>query len=137
MEALLRFKMVKLHDNNGYSLLECLIVLLIVSVISISIPTVHTDSLSIFSKSMKMRCIQIQEQAFAKKEETYVQFSNHSVDFNGNIIQYPKDIVCDVGLFHYNADGNISKGGHITCKKKNESIRLVFQIGAGRVRLQH
>ena len=135
MEPLLRLKMDKPSTINGFSLLECLFVLLIVSILALAIPTERIDSMTLFSRMLQMHCIQVQEQAFAKKEETEVIFSKHNANFNGTKIKYPQGIVCTPQEFHYNADGNISKGGRITCQNSSKSFQLVFQIGAGRVRI--
>ena len=116
MEPLFRLKMDKPSVINGFSLLECLFVLLIVSILALAIPTERIDSLTLFSRMVQMHCIQVQEQAFAKKTETKVIFSKYEVNFNGTIIAYPQSIVCTPHEFHYNADGNISKGGRITCQ---------------------
>ena len=136
MEAQLKSLMDKPSPTNGFTMLEALFVLMIFTFTSYSLFHTPSDSLSIFARTIQMRCIQTQEQAFYNKETTTVLFGTHSAYFNEEEVDYPKGIVCDAMRFQYNADGNISKGGHVSCSNGSESVRFIFQIGAGRVRIE-
>ena len=50
--------------------------------------------------------------------------------------QYPPSISCTPFAFHYNAKGNISQAHTIQCTDKVRTIRLIYQLGSGRVRIE-
>ena len=123
-------------QNNGFTMLEVLFVLFILSVLMISLTKKPLNVSSIFSKSIQMHCINAQEQAFIDKETVQVVFKENEAYFGTERYIYPKGFVCQPESFHYNYNGNISKGGHVDCYNGKKIIRFVFQIGTGRVRVQ-
>ena len=122
--------------GNGFTLLEALLVLLICSILFLTLP-IHPMSFSpIFSKEIQFQCLEAQEQAFSNKEEVPVVFEERKAQFGNTMYSYPEGIVCEPARFHYNFNGNISKGGHVSCSKGKKKIRFIFQIGTGRIRVE-
>lgn len=132
----LKYLMDKPRQTNGFTVLEALFVLVIATSLSYLFLRTPADSLSIFSRMIQMQCIQMQEKAFMNKQTTHVIFGRKGAYFDDLYFSYPKDIACDPISFQYNANGNISKGGHVQCIQGSKSIRFVFQIGAGRIRIE-
>lgn len=81
-------------------------------------------------------CIQVQEKAFFSKEQKNISIESDHAVFDGIYFEYPMDIVCDPFDFHYNFNGNISQGKTILCHQQSKFIKLVFQIGTGRIRVE-
>ena len=117
-------------------MLEALIVMLVISILYLAIPIQPITFTSIFSENIKMQCLKAQEQAFASKQEIYVRFESERAQFGSDTYVYPKGFVCEPASFHYNFNGNISKGGHVICHHGKKTIHFIFQIGTGRVRVE-
>ena len=122
-------------NKNGFTLVEMLIVLFIVSMLGFGLSFHMHSSLYVFMKNLQTLCITVQEKA-------YVQHRNVYVNLNDKIyvdeVEYliPQDIVCDSVSFYYNAKGNMSKAMSLHCQNASNQMKLVFQVGAGRVRLE-
>lgn len=122
-------------NKNGFTLVEMLIVLFIVSMLGFGLSFHMHSSLYVFMKRLQTLFITAQEKA-------YVQHRNVYVNLNDKIyvdeVEYliPQDIVCDSVSFYYNAKGNMSKAMSLHCQNASNQMKLVFQVGAGRVRLE-
>lgn len=124
-------------NNNAFTILEMMIVLLIVSISTIGIQAhSYQPSLSIFMKKMMSYSIILQEQAFIEKEQKQVTIENSQAYFDSTLLTYPTVISCEAQSFHYNEKGNISKANTITCYRGNETMSLIYQLGTGRVRIE-
>lgn len=120
------------HNKNGFTLLEMLVVLLIVSILSFGFSTQMNTSLYLFMKKAQTLSITAQEKAYVEHQRI-----DMSVDSKIDIEYYiPKDIVCDPVSFYYNSKGNISKALTLRCQNANSKMKLVYQLGTGRVRLE-
>lgn len=121
--------------TNAFTLFEMLVVLLIVALLSmVSLP--KYDPLSLFMEQLKERCVQAQLQAYAGKENIEVRIMEHEVWIDDEIIAIPHSIACTPLSFSYNANGNITKGGTSQCRSDRKTMKIVFQIGMGRARVQ-
>lgn len=127
----------KQKHNNAFTLLECLLVLLIVSVFSLAIlGTRNVSSLTVFTEKMMSYSVLTQEKAFIEKERMMVVIDNTYAKFDDIWFDYPLGITCDATSFHYNAKGSISKANTITCSDGILTRKLIFQLGSGRARIE-
>ncbi|EOS60702.1 hypothetical protein C815_01161 [Firmicutes bacterium M10-2] len=118
--------------TNAFTFAEMLIVLLIVALLStLSMP--KYDPLSLFMEQLKEKCVQAQLQAYADKEDIEVRIMEHEVWINDETIPVPHPIACTPLAFSYNANGNITKGGTSQCRSDRQTMKIVFQLGMGRV----
>lgn len=123
--------------NNGFTVLEMMIVLLILSISTLGIQAhSYHPSLSIFMKKMMSYSIVLQEQAYLEKEEKQVDIGSSYAVFDDDVFNYPNGISCDLQSFHYNEKGNISRANTVTCHQGKESMSLIYQLGTGRVRIE-
>ena len=86
-------------------------------------------------KQVQTLCVCAQQKAYVNKEKIQVNV-NESIWIDSNEYPIPKDIVCDVNSFHYNEKGNISRANTLHCHNSKEKMKLIFQLGTGRVRLE-
>lgn len=122
---------------NGFSILEVLVIMLIICVFTFQFSTMLVSpSLPIFMEKMMQLSTMAQEKAFIEKEKKEVEIHENWAKFDDTILSYPSQISCSSTSFHYNAKGNINKGGSITCQENGTEKKLIFQIGSGRVRLE-
>lgn len=122
-------------QNNGFTLLEALIVLIIVCVCSISIGA-HPNRLSLFMRQLQNQCILAQEKAYTDKRDITLSFSESGSTIDDVYTSYPHGIHCTAIRFHYNPKGNISQGNTVTCSYNHHQKKLIFQLGQGRVRIE-
>ncbi|MBF0580584.1 prepilin-type N-terminal cleavage/methylation domain-containing protein [Erysipelotrichaceae bacterium RD49] len=123
---------------NGFTMLEMLVVMLIVVILAGSINAGHQDSsLGLFGKNL-LHTIQIEQyQALAQRESRSIAIDAQSLDTPTSHQRYPSGISCSAQVITFNANGNISKGGSVTCRKSTQTIRLIFQIGSGKGRIEY
>ena len=123
------------RNKNGFTLLEMLVVLLIVSILSFGLSTQMNTSLYLLMKKVQTLSITAQEKAYVEHQRIDMSVNSK---INVGDIEYciPKDIVCDPVSFYYNTKGNISKALTLRCQNANSKMKLVYQLGTGRVRLE-
>lgn len=122
-------------NKNGFTLVEMLIVLFIVSMLGFGISFRMHSSLYVFMKRLQTLCITAQEKAYVEHKKVYVKL-NDKIYVDEVEYLIPNDIVCDSVSFYYNAKGNMSKALSLHCQNASSQMKLVFQVGAGRVRLE-
>ena len=107
-----------------------LVVLLIVSMLGFGLSTKMHSSLYVFMKNLQTLCITAQEKAYVKHRKVYVEIGD-SIYMDDVEYKIPHDIACDHVSFYYNA-----KAMSLHCQNASSQMKLVFQVGAGRVRLE-
>ena len=122
-------------NKNGFTLVEMLIVLFIVSMLGFGLSFRMHSSLYVFMKRLQTLCITAQEKAYVDHKKVYVKL-NDKIYVDEVEYLIPNDIVCDSVSFYYNAKGNMSKALSLHCQNASSQMKLVFQVGAGRVRLE-
>lgn len=122
-------------NKNGFTLVEMLIVLFIVSMLGFGLSFRMHSSLYVFMKRLETQCITAQEKAYVDHKKVYVKL-NDKIYVDEEEYLIPNDIVCDSVSFYYNAKGNMSKALSLHCQNASSQMKLVFQVGAGRVRLE-
>ncbi|MDD7281380.1 competence type IV pilus minor pilin ComGD [Floccifex sp.] len=121
--------------HNGFTIVEMLFVLLIVCMFSIPIQK-PKSSLTMFMKQMMAYSITMQQKAFETKQEVNVTINKHNALFDEYSVDYPSNISCTPVSFHYNENGNISKALTLSCYEENKQMKLIYQLGSGRVRYE-
>ena len=122
-------------NKNGFTLVEMLIVLFIVSMLGFGLSFRMHSSLYVFMKNLQTLCITAQEKAYVDHKKVYVKL-NDKIYVDEVEYLIPNDIVCDSVSFYYNAKGSMSKALSLHCQNASSQMKLVFQVGAGRVRLE-
>ena len=86
-------------------------------------------------RQVQTLCITAQQKAYVERRKVYVNIQD-SILVDEVECGIPKDIACESVSFYYNAKGNMSKAFSFHCSNTNTKMKLVFQVGAGRVRLE-
>lgn len=123
---------------NGFTLLEMLIVLLIVSILlkSITLPT-KNESLSLFSRNLLLNIQTEQFKAFESRQNRQFVIERNYYQTLKEKVNYPASITCTPQVLLFTSKGNISKGGTVVCNQGAKQVRLVFQIGTGKGRIDY
>lgn len=119
--------------NNGFTLIECLFVLMIVSVLCFGVVSYRSHYGYLDIKKLEMLSIVSQEKAFFGKRKVYISFGDQIV-FDDQVIHC--GLHCSSASFFYNEKGNISQANTIVCESGGISYQLVYQLGTGRVRIE-
>lgn len=127
-----------IHYRNGFTALECMLVILIVVLIVQVFSICHrSGSLNLFAQNL-LNEIQIEQfRAMSTRSSREIDIDVHHAQTEERIIDYPSSVTCSYQVLIFNARGNIAKGGTITCSQGKEEVHLVFQLGAGRGRIDH
>lgn len=81
-------------NKNGFTLVEMLVVLLIVSMLGFGLSTKMHSSLYVFMKNLQTLCITAQEKAYVKHRKVYVEIGD-SIYMDDVEYKIPHDIACD------------------------------------------
>ena len=123
-----------LMQNNGFTLLETLFVLMLVSFSSfLYLKRPSYNLLNVEVHKLAIQCLQMQELAFSEKREIRISFKENEVEMDGKSYVYPKMMSCSSKSFHYNEKGNISNALTVHCQKGTQKRKLIFQLGQGRI----
>ena len=87
-------------NKNGFTLVEMLVVLLIVSMLGFGLSTKMHSSLYVFMKNLQTLCITAQEKAYVKHRKVYVEIGD-SIYMDDVEYEIPHDIACDHVSFYY------------------------------------
>lgn len=121
--------------NNGFTLLETLLVLSLVTLCSfLYVSRPRWSFLHLEMNKILSQCLIQQQKAFSQKREVHIAIERNTIYYDGNPTSLPSDMVCQPTRFHYNAKGNISRAFTLTCHNQSQEGQLVFQLGMGRVR---
>lgn len=122
-------------QNNGFTLIETLLVLILVSFSSfLYFKRPSYNLLNLEVHKLALQCLQMQEKAFVEKREVEIIFGQDYVEMDGVSIPYVQGMSCLPKSFHYNEKGNISNALTITCQRGTKKRKMIFQLGQGRIR---
>ncbi len=121
---------------NGFTMLEVLLVLLIVGLLIHCFGGIRApDRLNLFARNL-LGEIQIEQyQALYHRQSRQIAVETDHIETEDRRVAYPKSITCEAQVIRFNEKGNISKGGTVRCQQGDRQARLVFQLGAGRGRI--
>lgn len=69
-------------NKNGFTLVEMLVVLLIVSMLGFGLSTKMHSSLYVFMKNLQTLCITAQEKAYVKHRKVYVEIGDSKMEYS-------------------------------------------------------
>lgn len=131
--------MVKRPYANGFTLIEMLFVLLIGSIIVLLITKVSNYQsilLRYDMEIMKEKIIETQADAVIHNEKSFVRIQPTYMQYNNQVMYFHSDVICTPYTFHFNEKGSISNAGSFTCSAKNTSMKMIMQLGTGRIRIE-
>ena len=122
--------------QNGFTLLECLLVLSIVVMLGafITVPH-HSSGGGLFSKTLVETLTNEQYLSLAERRQRTLTVSKNCLETEEKRFVFPDGCVCEPAKVSWNARGSISKGGTIRCSCGSSAIEIVMQLGSGRVRI--
>lgn len=120
---------------NGFSLAETLLVLLMACILMVLVPGKQRQiPLDLFMEELESEICSVQALSFARKESQEIGIQERKAILPAKTVSYPDSVSCTPFSFGFNARGNITKGGSVTCTNGQVQQKMVFQIGAGRIR---
>lgn len=120
--------------TNGFTLIETLFVLLVVSVMALSsAPYSHHASLNVFMQSLQTKLEELQLQAFCSKEKIEASIDADGLYTEQEHMDFPRGIACQAWNGSFTEKGNISRAGTIHCTDGIHQQKLVIELGMGRM----
>ncbi|MGE6259002.1 competence type IV pilus minor pilin ComGD [Heyndrickxia sporothermodurans] len=142
-----------MKNNNGFTLVEMLIVLLIFSLLLLiggySVNALRgTLERDVFFNQLEADLYYVQNYAINRHESVFVQFypfyDRYTVtSINTKEVLLSRQLPSSIGMMEgsftsyiITPDGNTNKFGTIKFKRNRTEIRLIFNIGRGRFRIE-
>lgn len=122
--------------NKGFTLIESLLVCSIIVVLLACFSFIKTsENLQLRFQLTEIRehLLRAQSKAITEKRIIKIESKNHSFTIDAQKISLRKNIACDLKTFYFNTSGNISKADTINCSLANQQLKLVMQLGSGRI----
>lgn len=112
--------------RSGYTLLEMLLVLFILSIFVFSFE--KNDYLNVLKIKSMIEYYQVN--AYVNKEKVSLEFSGSRLSVNDQSLELPLN--CQETTFYFNEEGNISRALTLKCGK----YQLVLQLGSGVIEIR-
>lgn len=128
--------MVKHVSNKGFTLLEMLIVLFVISMLVVIFPFVKPQKhiqLGYEMQNIKQLLLQTQISALQEHCEKQVKITSDTVYYDGHRYALVEGMHCDPASIYYHANGNVNQAKTIRCSCFGESKKLVIELGSGAV----
>lgn len=122
--------MVKLRSNKGFTLIEMIFVLMIVSIL-VCCTTFHVpnqDKIQIYFLEEKLKETQLKSLVQMEKHEIFLENSTLWIDERSYDLS---PLVCETTQFHYNEKGHISQADSFECEGRKIHARFVVQLEVG------
>lgn len=122
-------------NNRGFTMIETMIVLLILTILILIIPTTMTKRGSLQFACKKIKDIIIHEKALAlfEKQEHHILIKNQTIYLNKDQISIENQVYCEEYELYFNARGNVDKAGTIQCFYQNKTKEIIINLGSGNV----
>ena len=120
--------------NKGYTMVEILLVLTILSILLMLFPFVphlQRSYLQIDMQRIKEICLLYQTKAIKQHIRQTIQIKGNYIIANGDKYNLHSSTSCDYTMFHFTPQGTISQGFHMDCENRFSKHTLVAQIGSG------
>ena len=121
-------------QNKGYTLVEMLVVLSILSMLTLLFAFSYRslkENTTYWNQSIYERLLQAQTTAMTQKRRVFVDFQGNRMSIDGASLKLSTD--CGYHQFHFNTFGNPSKALSITCAIGSEQRVIVVELGSGRL----
>lgn len=127
--------MVKHMQNKGFTLIEMLLVVSVLSMLILLFPFTQHDSIYLHTQlnEIKERLLYAQSMALKTKKKVEVTIHGSSIQVSGSNFHLRKGMSCQGNNFYYNDKGNVSNAQTITCSIKDKTGSIVIQLGSGQL----
>lgn len=128
--------MVKLVSNKGFTLIEMLLILMVLSMLIVLFPVVHPQKaiqLQYEMQTMKQLLLETQMHAWMHHTEEQVSIHASSISYLGKTYQLANGIQCDPAIVKYYDNGNIAQAKTIRCSCDGANRRLILELGSGSI----
>ncbi|MEF9968506.1 MAG: competence type IV pilus minor pilin ComGD [Longicatena sp.] len=122
--------------NKGFSLLEMLLVLSVISILLFVFPLIAPNKGILLRYEMET----IRQKLMASQDHAMLTKQNITIAFNGNVLSIQKhdydlkyNVECHGNPFLFNEMGNVSRAQSVQCSLQNKEAKLIVQLGSGRM----
>ena len=123
----------KLKEDDGFTLIEVVFVLMLLSVLSL-LTIFHSPQqgrLVHFMHTLEKQYLKAQFSAVKSQLIYNFEVTNHHFIINENMQAIPPSISCDSQQFLIYPSGKVNHAGTVTCYSGNHEMNLVIQLGSG------
>lgn len=126
-------------STKGFTLIEMLLVLSIIGMLTAIFPLIrHTSSIDLTyqCKEIKQRLMAMQQKAITEKRDVFVDFLGNELIMDDTIIPLHSSISCHGKQLHFTPTGSVSSAMSVTCSDGIRDMRIVIQLGTGRMHVE-
>lgn len=128
--------MVRQVSDKGFTLIETLIVLSVLTICMLVSPILKQHTVIAFSYEMqeiRFKLMNAQQTAIREKRNVFVDFLGNAMQIDNQTTNLSNHTSCNAKKFHFTPIGNVSNAMSITCLKKQDKKQIVVQLGTGRM----
>lgn len=128
--------MVKHVSNKGFTLIEMMLILMVLSMLIIIVPVVRpqkTIQLQYEMQTMKQILMETQMTAWISHTNQQVKIHTSSISYLGKTHQLANGIQCEPAIVKYYDNGNIAQAKTIRCSCDGASRRIILELGSGSI----
>ena len=136
MEIKSKSSMAKHPFDKGFTLIEMLVVLFVISMLLVLFPVIKPQKmiqLQYEANAIKEILLTTQTYARITHQKQQVQVTNHQIQYLHHQYQLPNGIYCTPRTIDYAANGNINQAGTILCKCDGATKQIIYELGSGAV----
>lgn len=122
--------------DNGFTLVEMMLVLFLLSVLLLLTPLLnrqHGILLRMDVEQIREICTTAQAQAMKEHRRVTIKIHGSKVYRDSQLYALQGSTSCSPMSFHYTPQGTISQAFTLNCRSAASSIQLVAQLGSGRM----
>lgn len=124
-------------SRNGFTVVEVLFVLLIMSMLTgIFAFSSARRPQAFFARSLLRELESEQYQALFLRTKRSIRIEQDRLITEDRVQRFDSGNVCEPMTFSFNAKGSISKGGTLRCASQGSIFSIVMQLGTGRMRIE-
>ena len=136
MEIKLKSSMAKQASDKGFTLVEMMIVLFVISMLILIFPITKPQKivqLQYEANAIKEILIQTQVMAMNNHQDKQVVVSSNAIRYLDKTYQLPGGISCTPKTIRYTDSGSIVQAGTIRCSCDGATKQIVYELGSGAV----
>ncbi|MEG0092493.1 MAG: type II secretion system protein [Erysipelotrichaceae bacterium] len=130
--------MVKQVFNKGFTMIEMIIVLSIISIMLLLVPKlfIYEIPLSYQMQYLKEQLLSIQMKALLQKQRINIEIQSNGIYVHSRFQPFQGNMICEPTTLSFNQFGNVNHAQSIMCYLHQNQIKLVIQLGSGRMNVQ-
>lgn len=139
MEKVFTLKTGKHTVIKGYTLLEMIIVVSIVSILMLTISMHRFDRLHLQYNMQKLQAFitYTKRKAILLKQQMTIDIDQNKVNTMNDSLELDQNVHCESYTIAFNQKGNVDKGGSFICYYNDAKAKIIVHLGNGDFKVEN